>query len=604
MSVSDRVLRKLNPFYRQLPAHSPISARALASAFREAARPARDDPREELRSLLVERFDADGVVLTGSGTQALQLALQHAAAMAPNPAVALPAYGCFDIGSAVVGAGVPVLFYDIVPETLQPDWKSVAAALANGAGVILIAPLYGVPVDWQKVEEVAAGAIVIEDAAQAYGASWNGRPVGSFGDFTVLSFGRGKGWTGGGGGAMLWRGEAIVQPPRDGGVGGRRLLKAVAQWALGRPGVYRLPASLPFLRLGETVYTPPSPIQAMPRFAARMLLDTSADAEAEALRRRAVAESYPFPAIAQSGVSGHLRFPIVLGYRNSRLLRGTGRLGVGPPYPCPLPELEALRSRIMSHSPAPGAERLTRELITLPTHSMTSSFEVESLTAALAAGRFRSPTWRRWLANIRTLGDRALQRHRRRAAVRRTAEVGGGGILILCEGNVCRSPYAGARLAAELAARRIPLEVASAGFLDDGFASPRQAIAVARRHGIDLSRHRSRRVTAEMLADAALVVVMDRRQASKLVRRHGIDPSAVILLGDLDPTPGQRRTIADPIELPEAVFEECYRRIDRCIGQLGVALSRQTRSDATPTHVTIPGGTITTSFGEAHVGVL
>ena len=47
------------------------------------------------------------------------------------------------------------------------------------------------------------GLAVVEDAAQGLGATWRGRPLGSFGDVSVLSFGRGKGWTGGVGGALL-----------------------------------------------------------------------------------------------------------------------------------------------------------------------------------------------------------------------------------------------------------------------------------------------------------------------------------------------------------------------------------------------------------------
>ena len=69
----------------------------------------------------------------------------------------------------------------------------------------MVVHLYGVPADPEPVRAAlaGAGAVLIEDAAQGAGASLRGRPLGGFGDLSVLSFGRGKGNTAGRGGALL-----------------------------------------------------------------------------------------------------------------------------------------------------------------------------------------------------------------------------------------------------------------------------------------------------------------------------------------------------------------------------------------------------------------
>src|SRR5262249_36974288 len=155
-----------------------------------------------LVDLLRSRYDARVVHLTSSGTSALQVAIRLARVRAGDGPVALPAYGCYDIASAAVGADLPIALYDVDPATLSPDLDSLSAVLAGGARIVVVAPVAGMPVDWSGVEQCAGafGAFLVEDAAQGHGAFLRGRPVGSLGPLSVLSFGRGKGWTGGAGG--------------------------------------------------------------------------------------------------------------------------------------------------------------------------------------------------------------------------------------------------------------------------------------------------------------------------------------------------------------------------------------------------------------------
>jgi len=389
---------------RQPPAYSPLPWEALRAGALAALRPDRDD-RAELRELLARDYEADTVALFGSGTQALQVALTEAARLTGAGAtVALPAFTCFDVATAAVGAKLRIALYDLDPVTLAPDLESLAAALNAGARIIVAAPLFGLPIDWGALRACAndARALVVEDAAQGSGASWRGRPVGSLGDMSVLSFGRGKGWTGGGGGALLTRPSSGDAPTavRNGGrhLGAelRVLTLAAAQWAFGRPAFYGIPAALPWLGLGETRYRDPVPPRPLPRASAGLLLGDVAAAQREADERRARAARL-FAAIARAprvrtvqplpaAVPGYLRLPVrVRGGLAGLADPGAAlRLGVARSYPRPLSDLPAVRERLVAAARQwPGAVELARDLITLPTHSLLSARELEQVARAV-----------------------------------------------------------------------------------------------------------------------------------------------------------------------------------------------------------------------------
>ena len=95
-----------------------MSLRGIASAAKSVARLARF-PRSDLVAVLKREFQADEVVLCGSGTQALQLGLVVASKTVGSAGpVALPAYTCFDVATAALGAEARIHLYDIDPTTL------------------------------------------------------------------------------------------------------------------------------------------------------------------------------------------------------------------------------------------------------------------------------------------------------------------------------------------------------------------------------------------------------------------------------------------------------------------------------------------------------
>lgn len=169
---------------------------------------------------------------------------------------------------------------------------------------------------------------------------------------------------------------------------------------------------------------------------------------------------------------------------------------------------------------------------------------------------------------LRRLPDQALHPLRRRAARNALAERRFPRLaLVVCHGNICRSPYAAAALR-RLLANVGGLQIVSAGFVGPDRPAPPEAVASAAARGVDLSRHRSKLLVPREVQRADLILVMDATQRRAICRGFGRNGRDVVLLGDLDPAPIETRGIADPLDQPRAVFAQSYARIDRCLREL------------------------------------
>ncbi|HWC74755.1 MAG TPA: hypothetical protein VG454_12540 [Gemmatimonadales bacterium] len=176
------------------------------------------------------------------------------------------------------------------------------------------------------------------------------------------------------------------------------------------------------------------------------------------------------------------------------------------------------------------------------------------------------------LLRVRRTPDRLLHPLRRRKAVaalrsrpRPTA------LLVICHGNICRSPVAAALLSRALAP--LGISVRSAGLIGYNRPSPAEAVTAAAEHDIDLTNHRSSLVTAQLIRAADLIIVMDAGQRRHLYERFGFPFSNVAILGDFDPHPVETRTIRDPVDQRSEVFASVYARIARCVRALAEVLA-------------------------------
>lgn len=388
----------------QLPVYSPIDVAALVAGVR-AALTREGGARDAIGQQLRVTFGARDLVLTDSGTSALTAALIAVGARGTRLRVALPAYTCYDVATAADGAKAEVVLYDVDPRTLGPDMASLRDALARGVTAVVVAHLYGIPVEVAPLRELcaASGASLIEDGAQTAGAELAGMPVGAGAPLLILSFGRGKGVTAGSGGAVLGGdacGAEVVERIRatlPTARGGGEMVQLAAQWLLGRPGAYGIPARLPFLHLGETRYRRPLPSRAMSRAAAGVLSRSLASAGREVIARRRHAERL-LEGLGDGGAlvgvnaprdarPGYLRLPLVASATARRLAesRPARRLGIMPGYPLPLAKLPGFGSRCVNAAlEFPGATELAERLITLPTHSLLSPADLRALRCWMA----------------------------------------------------------------------------------------------------------------------------------------------------------------------------------------------------------------------------
>lgn len=382
---------------RQLPVSSPVALPGLLHGLRGALGA---DESAFLSAELRTRFGVAGVALCDSGTSALVLALR--AAVPPGGTVAFPSYSCVDLAAAARFTDVRVRLYDLDPTTLSADLESLESTLRRGVDAVVAVHLYGYPADIPAMRGLvrAYGATLIEDAAQAAGSRLSGRLAGGFGDLSILSFGRGKGTTGGRGGALMaadpsWLAK-LAPHLRALGVtsecGWGDLTRATAQWLLGRPTVYGLPTAIPGLRLGQMVYRPACEPASISRAAAALVRSAlRIDPEEIACRRRNAAE---LEAAAREGFGvfairaiagaepGYLRFAVL----DSAARSAVAALGITRGYPRSLYEQKELRPLLHPGEREPSGGRHIREsLFTLPAHGLLTARDRSRLHKWLAA---------------------------------------------------------------------------------------------------------------------------------------------------------------------------------------------------------------------------
>jgi len=132
-------------------------------------------------------------IALNSGTSALHLALL-AAGIGPGDEVITAPFTFVASVAAVIYAGARPVLVDIDPRSFTIDPAAIEAAVTPRTKAILPVHLYGQPADMDPIMEIARrhNLVVIEDAAQAHGAKYKGRPAGSIGDMACFSFYPGK----------------------------------------------------------------------------------------------------------------------------------------------------------------------------------------------------------------------------------------------------------------------------------------------------------------------------------------------------------------------------------------------------------------------------
>jgi dTDP-4-amino-4,6-dideoxygalactose transaminase len=163
-----------------------------------------------LRYAAMERLGAHDAIICGSGSLALEIALR-ACGVGEGDEVVVPTFCCTSVVPPILAVGAYPVFAD-VGEELNITAETVEAALTNKTAAIIVPHLFGNPADIQTIIDLARSKKirVIDDAAQAVGATIGGLPVGSFSDAGILSFGSEKVCFGLGGGVVVFREKKVL----------------------------------------------------------------------------------------------------------------------------------------------------------------------------------------------------------------------------------------------------------------------------------------------------------------------------------------------------------------------------------------------------------
>jgi len=322
--------------------------------------------------------------------------------------VILPSYTCYSVPASAVRTGLRVRVLDVDPQTLDFDLEHLGNADFRRVLAIIPTSLYGLPSRLDSIAQIAAsrGVFLVDDAAQALGASVAGRPAGGWGDAGLISFDKGKAVSAIDGGAIVTGDGPVAEAVGHEvsslerltwGVAAGGCVKAAAYAACLRPSLYWLPNSLPGTGLGKTEYRTDFAVRsASPLLAAlgvTMWPKLSGFVAARVANARQYLSDLPSPLVVapvapgDGAVPSYLRLPLLVqsGHLRDRLLRRLNAAGVGATrsYPGSIADIAELQPLFAAAPDAAVGRWVAERILTLPTHPYVTSRDIERTLAVL-----------------------------------------------------------------------------------------------------------------------------------------------------------------------------------------------------------------------------
>ena len=167
---------------------------------------------EELARRVAEMAGRKHIRLTASGRQSILVSLK-ALGGEPGDEVLMPAYTCRVILWSILVPGLKPVLVDTEPDTYNMCPDELVKRITPRSKFILLTHMHGRPVDVDRFRAIADehGLTIIEDAADGIGGAWNGRPMGSFGATSIISFSLYKNLNALDGGALVWDDDALTE---------------------------------------------------------------------------------------------------------------------------------------------------------------------------------------------------------------------------------------------------------------------------------------------------------------------------------------------------------------------------------------------------------
>ncbi len=387
------------------PAGAPLYLKDLFFGIAGMLRPSKALRKfeEELRAY----FGMKHVFLVSSGKAALTLILQTLNELTGKEEVVIPSYTCFSVPSAVVKAGLKPVICEIKENDFNYDERRLAELVNQNTLCVIATHLFGIPCEMEPILSAAqsAGCRVVEDAAQAMGAELEGKKAGALGDVGFFSLGRGKCLSTVSGGIITTDDDRLADSlsRRVQSLKGPSLIDqlttlgvAVFLYIFSRPSLYWFPAGLPFLKLGQTIYSTRFPIKKLGGLNAGLAVNWRKKLEAFNHARRENANAYG-SALEESGLllireparssATWLRFPVVANTPeqcDDLLARLTAAgLGASPNYPTGIAEIPELAASKATQARCRNGDSLAKRMLTLPSHIHVSNKDTTLLSAML-----------------------------------------------------------------------------------------------------------------------------------------------------------------------------------------------------------------------------
>lgn len=392
------------------PAGTPVT---LGDIARGATRSSRSSHSNDFLAAQMRRLSSlPHAWLMSSGRAALTVILRAMSAVAADPRrdeVIVPAYTCYSVAASIARAGLRPRLCDIDADTLGICPAALERCDFTRVLAVTCSNLYGIPDALAAIERIARErrVFMLDDAAQALGATLADRPVGSFGDAGLYSFDKGKI-------ICTMQGGAIVCPNGDLNETLSLLVAALPDSSLAeslyrfaqlpiyalclRPSLYELVRKLSFLGLGRTVYETGYPIARLGALQAGVGAELAGRLAALNEQRRGNAARLSEALADLPGVhlprelphskSVYARFPVrVPAAMRDELVRKLDHVGIGATasYPRPLADVPEIAAMLRDpQSDVSRAREVASQIVTLPTHAYCPSDLGERVRFVLA----------------------------------------------------------------------------------------------------------------------------------------------------------------------------------------------------------------------------
>ncbi len=395
------------------PAAAPIYLKDIFSGLKGLIRGPKEINRFE--SELKAHYNVKHCFLLSSGKAALTIILKALHELHPERnEVLIPAYTCYSVPSAILKAGLKVKLCDINPETLDFDFEQLKQILSpsnysnpkNSILAVIPTHLFGLPADVNRIRKINQDdkISIIEDAAQAMGGMLKEKKLGTLGDAGFFSLGRGKAFSIVEGGIILTNNNSMAdninrQMKNLPAYNMLEIIKLVIFSIIlsifMHPLLFWLPKSLPFLKLGQTIFEPEFPIKKMSSFQAGLaknwqtrlkniisIRQQKTNAFTSAFQKN---DNLTSSMIHQNGTHSLLRVPLKI-YDSKildRILFKSEKQGLGimRAYPDSINNIKELKN-LFKNKTYPNAAMISKHLLTLPAHhfvSLSESLQIKKL---------------------------------------------------------------------------------------------------------------------------------------------------------------------------------------------------------------------------------